>query len=52
MSSIFSAESPRDAVRVELFDDTLKICRYFLTLAKLGKAARVPRYTVYPGTHM
>jgi excinuclease ABC subunit B len=47
---IFPAESNRDAVRVELFDDTLENLSLIdpLTGAQLG---RIPRYTVYPGTH-
>jgi excinuclease ABC subunit B len=47
---IFPAESSRDAVRVELFDDTLENLSIIdpLTGAMLG---RIPRYTVYPGTH-
>jgi excinuclease ABC subunit B len=47
---IFPAESNRDAVRVELFDDTLDNLSLIdpLTGAMLG---RIPRYTVYPGTH-
>jgi excinuclease ABC subunit B len=47
---IFPAESARDAVRVELFDDTIENLSLLDPL--LGKVlARVPRYTVYPGTH-
>ena len=47
---IFPAESPRDAIRVELFDDTIENLSLLDPL--LGKViARVPRYTVYPGTH-
>jgi excinuclease ABC subunit B len=47
---IFPAESPRDAVRVELFDDTIENLSLLDPL--LGKViTRVPRYTVYPGTH-
>jgi excinuclease ABC subunit B len=47
---IFPAESGREAVRVELFDDTLENLNLIdpLTGAQLG---RIPRYTVYPGTH-
>jgi excinuclease ABC subunit B len=47
---IFPAESGRDAVRVELFDDTIETLSIFdpLTGSVLRK---VPRYTVYPGTH-
>jgi excinuclease ABC subunit B len=47
---IFPAESARDAVRVELDDDT--ITQLSLLDPLLGKVIRrVPRYTVYPGTH-
>jgi len=47
---IFPAESARDAVRVELFDDTIENLSLLDPL--LGKVlGRVPRYTVYPGTH-
>ena len=47
---IFPAESARDAVRVELLDDTIENLALLDPL--LGKVlARVPRYTVYPGTH-
>jgi excinuclease ABC subunit B len=47
---IFPAESARDAVRVELNDDTIENLALLDPL--LGKVlARVPRYTVYPGTH-
>ena len=47
---IFPAESGRDAVRVELFDDTLENLSLIdpLTGAVIG---RIPRFTVYPGTH-
>jgi excinuclease ABC subunit B len=47
---IFPAESGRDAVRVELFDDNLENLSLIdpLTGATLG---RIPRFTVYPGTH-
>jgi excinuclease ABC subunit B len=47
---IFPAESGRDAVRVELFDDTIENLALLDPL--LGKVLqRIPRYTVYPGTH-
>ena len=47
---IFPAESARDAVRVELNDDTIENLSLLDPL--LGKVlARVPRFTVYPGTH-
>src|SRR5579863_6826171 len=47
---IFPAESEREAVRVELFDDSIDSITLFdpLTGAIGGK---LPRYTVYPGTH-
>ncbi len=47
---IFPAESGRDAVRVELFDETLENLSLIdpLTGAVIG---RIPRFTVYPGTH-
>ena len=47
---IFPAESGRDAVRVELFDDSIENLSLIdpLTGAVIG---RIPRYTVYPGTH-
>ena len=47
---IFPAESGRDAIRVELFDDTIESLSIFdpLTGSVLRK---VPRFTVYPGTH-
>ncbi|MBV9914690.1 MAG: excinuclease ABC subunit UvrB [Sinobacteraceae bacterium] len=47
---IFPAESEREAVRVELFDDTLDSITLFDPLT--GAISRkVPRFTVYPGTH-
>ncbi len=47
---IFPAESDREAVRVELFDDTIDSITLFDPLT--GAVSRkVPRYTVYPGTH-
>ena len=47
---IFPAESGREAVRVELFDDTIENLSLIdpLTGAIIG---RIPRFTVYPGTH-
>jgi excinuclease ABC subunit B len=47
---IFPAESAREAVRVELFDETIESITLFdpLTGAIVRK---VPRFTVYPGTH-
>jgi len=47
---IFPAESEREAIRVELFDDTIDALALFDPLT--GAISRkVPRYTVYPGTH-
>jgi excinuclease ABC subunit B len=47
---IFPAESERDAVRVELFDDEVESIARFDPLT--GEVtARVPRYTVFPKTH-
>jgi len=47
---IFPAESEREAIRVELFDDTVDSLSVFDPLT--GAISRkVPRYTVYPGTH-
>src|SRR5450432_1310239 len=47
---IFPAESPREALRVELFDDSIENLTLIdpLTGHALG---RIPRFTVYPGTH-
>jgi len=47
---IFPAESEREAVRVELFDDSIDSLSYFDPLT--GEVLRkVPRLTVYPSTH-
>ncbi|MFT3905172.1 MAG: excinuclease ABC subunit UvrB [Steroidobacteraceae bacterium] len=47
---IFPSESSRDALRVELFDDEIENLSLFDPLT--GQVQRrVPRYTVYPGTH-
>jgi excinuclease ABC subunit B len=47
---IFPAESAREAVRVELYDDSIENLSLIDPL--LGKVtSRIPRYTVYPGTH-
>src|SRR6202789_3886935 len=47
---IFPAESEREAVRVELFDETVDSISLFDPLT--GAISRkVPRFTVYPGTH-
>ena len=47
---IFPAESEREALRVELFDETIESLALFDPLT--GEVSRkVPRWTVYPGTH-
>ncbi len=47
---IFPAESEREAVRVELFDDTIESLAWFDPLT--GEILRrVPRLTVYPTSH-
>jgi excinuclease ABC subunit B len=47
---IFPAESAREAVRVELFDETIESIALFDPLT--GEVQRkVPRYTIYPGSH-
>ncbi len=47
---IFPAESERDAIRVELFDDVIENLARFDPLTGEVRG-RLPRYTVYPGTH-
>ncbi len=47
---IFPAESEREAVRVELFDDEIEALSLFDPLT--GEVQRkLPRYTVFPSTH-
>jgi len=47
---VFPAESDRSALRVELFDDSVESLALFDPLT--GEVTRkVPRYTVYPGSH-
>lgn len=47
---IFPAESERDAVRIELFDDEIEALSYFDPLT--GEVVRrVPRLTVFPKSH-
>ena len=47
---IYPADSDRDAVRVELFDDEIESLSYFDPLT--GELIRkVPRLTIYPKTH-
>ncbi|HYP81413.1 MAG TPA: excinuclease ABC subunit UvrB [Steroidobacteraceae bacterium] len=47
---IFPAESDRDAIRVELFDDVIESLARFDPLTGELRS-RIPRFTVYPGTH-
>ena len=47
---IFPAESEREAIRVELFDETIESLAVFDPLTGVV-SRKVPRYTVYPGTH-
>ena len=47
---IFPAESEREAVRVELFDDVIESITLFDPLTGVV-SRKVPRFTVYPGTH-
>ncbi|HET7396852.1 MAG TPA: excinuclease ABC subunit UvrB [Gammaproteobacteria bacterium] len=47
---VFPAESDREAVRIELFDDEIESINLFDPLT--GAVLRsVPRFTVYPGSH-
>jgi excinuclease ABC subunit B len=47
---IFPAESEREAVRIELFDEAIDSIALFDPLT--GEVTRrLPRYTVYPGSH-
>ena len=47
---VFPAESERDAVRIELFDDEIESLSYFDPLT--GEVLRrVPRLTIFPKTH-
>jgi excinuclease ABC subunit B len=47
---IFPAESPREAVRVELFDEMIENLALIDPLTGVV-TGRIPRFTVYPGTH-
>ncbi len=47
---IFPAESEREAVRVELFDDMIENITLFDPLTG-GTRNKLPRYTVFPKTH-
>ena len=47
---VFPAESAREAIRVELFDETIESLATFDPLT--GEILRkLPRYTMYPGSH-
>jgi excinuclease ABC subunit B len=47
---VFPAESEREAVRIELFDDTIETLSHFDPLT--GEVLRrMPRLTIYPSTH-
>jgi excinuclease ABC subunit B len=47
---VFPAESERDAVRIELFDEEVESLSYFDPLT--GEVLRrVPRFTIFPKTH-
>ena len=47
---IFPAESERDAIRIELFDDEIETISYFDPLT--GEVSRkLPRVTIFPKTH-
>jgi excinuclease ABC subunit B len=47
---IFPAESERDAIRIELFDDEIEVISYFDPLT--GEVSRkLPRVTIFPKTH-
>jgi len=47
---IFPAESEKEAIRIELFDDEIDSIRYFDPITgHLGN--KVPRVTIYPKTH-
>ena len=47
---VFPAESERDAVRIELFDDEIESIKIFDPLT--GEVQQdLPRYTIYPKTH-
>ncbi len=47
---VFPAENEREALRIELFDDDIEALSLFDPLT--GEVLRkLPRYTIYPGTH-
>ncbi len=47
---VFPADSEREAVRIELFDDTIEGLSYFDPLTG-AVTRRVPRLTIYPKSH-
>lgn len=47
---IYPAESDRDAIRIELFDDEIESLSYFDPLTGT-ESKKVPRLTVFPKTH-
>jgi excinuclease ABC subunit B len=47
---VFPAESEREAVRIELFDDEVEALSAFDPLTG-EMLRRIPRYTIYPSTH-
>ena len=47
---IYPAESDRDAIRIELFDDDIESLSYFDPLTGV-ETRKVPRLTVFPKTH-
>ena len=47
---VFPAESERDAIRIELFDDVIENLTIFDPLTG-AKRERVPRYTIFPKSH-
>ena len=47
---VFPAESEREAVRIELFDDEVESLSSFDPLTG-EMLRRIPRYTIYPSTH-
>jgi len=47
---LYPADSEKDAIRIQLFDDEIESIHYFDPLtAEVTK--KVPRVTIYPGTH-
>ena len=47
---VFPAESERDAIRIELFDDVIENLSIFDPLTGVVRE-RVPRYTIFPKSH-